>query len=417
MGGSGVQRPLKFIKYLREYGWNPIIVCPEPGMYPYFDESLEKELQAINPEVHRVKPDTIFHKGTAGGSAKKRKYPEALVKIARRILRLFMFPDNKKGWINPAVQKASEIIEDKNIEAIFSTAPPFSNHIVGKKLKDLFGIPLVLDYRDAWLNNHFMDDMFGWQKKIMRNMEQSCLERADRVLGLDDFMIENMKEAYGKAVPESTVIPHGFDPQDFENSNEPSLNYKDGKLNFLYSGLFYESNQPDIFLKAIKKAFERNLLNTEEIHLHFQGGLDERINKLIDRLGLMSNVSDYGYLHHDIAVSNLLKADVLWMISDFNSKHKQVKSGKLFEYIGTGKPILGILRNGQAKSLLKKYGAGYTCDPDDVDGLVLVLKNMYEKWKTSNDGFSEADKSYITHYDRRLITGKLAKIFDEISTQ
>lgn len=145
MGGSGVQRQLKFVKYLREFGWNPIVLCPESGMYPYFDDSLQAKLESISPEVIRVSPKTPFHLGSRTLSAKKTSVPDSLSKTARRLLRLFMYPDNKKGWIQPAIEKGLEIIQEREIDLIFSTAPPFSNHMAGAKLSQESGIPWIMD--------------------------------------------------------------------------------------------------------------------------------------------------------------------------------------------------------------------------------------------------------------------------------
>lgn len=411
-----MQRPLKFIKYLRDFGWNPIVLCPEPGIYPHFDESLQKELEVISPEIIRVSPKTFFHFG--GGSSspqKEKKVPDALAKIIRRVLRLFMYPDNKRGWIDPAVEEGRELIREKDIEVIFSTAPPFSNHIIGKRLSRETGKPLVLDYRDAWLKNHFMDDMFGWQKQKMLRMEAGCIEAADVVTVLDDFVLNEMRNVYGALIDEINVIPHGFDADDFEKNDKPTLKYKEGKLNFLYSGLFYESNQPDIFFRALLKAEELGLFHRNDVHLHFQGGLDGRIKKLITQLNLNSVVSDYGYQEHQTAVSNLLQADVLWMISNFDKAHKQVKSGKLFEYFGTGKPVLGLVNEGEEAELLREYGAGFVGTVTSEEKISAQLGKIFNQWEDGVEMKGEPD--FIKRFNRRDITGKLAQIFDKISSQ
>ncbi|MDZ7806549.1 MAG: hypothetical protein U5K71_05495 [Gracilimonas sp.] len=134
LGGSGVQRPLKFIKYLREFGWNPVVICPEPGAYPYYDDSLLEELENLSIEVHRTKANTPFHMPFL----KERKLilSERLAETGRRLSKLFMYPDNKKGWIEPAVKKATELAQTHDFDVIFSTAPPFSDHLVASELKE-----------------------------------------------------------------------------------------------------------------------------------------------------------------------------------------------------------------------------------------------------------------------------------------
>jgi len=186
MGGSGVQRPFKFAKYLREFGWNPIILCPEPSLYHTFDDSLEKELETLDLEIHRVKNADIFQKA-ATHNRKKIAVSDRKAKILRRISRLFFYPDNKRGWIKPAIHRALEIISKKNIDIIFSAAPPFSNHLIGQQLKRIKNLPLVVDYRDSWTNNHFQEDMWKWKKYILKNQERRVMAYADRIIYLDDF--------------------------------------------------------------------------------------------------------------------------------------------------------------------------------------------------------------------------------------
>ncbi len=417
MGGSGVQRPLKFVKYLREFGWNPIVLCPEPGRYPYFDESLAEELASLSVEVIRINPDTLFHVGTKSSSASQNRWqvPDLFAKIARRILRLFLYPDNKKGWIAPAIEKGNEILSSRNIKAIFSTAPPFSNHIVGKELSKSSGVPLVLDYRDAWLNNHFMDGMFDWQKKKMLKLEQECVAEADSIIGLDDFMLQQMKDEYELSEDTLQVIPHGYDPEDFEKPGQPTLDYKKGKLNFLYSGLFYEQNQPDVFLKALRKAIVEKGVSKEKIHLHFQGGLDHRIKELIRKLNFEDIVSDYGYQTHSQAVANLKQADVLWMISNFDSSHKQVKSGKLFEYFGAQKPVLGLVQDGKEAELLRQYTAGFIAKVDSIEDTAETLVKIFSSWNKQT--LPAGNSEFTGSFNRKQLTQKLAQIFDKISSQ
>ncbi|MFD2533372.1 glycosyltransferase [Gracilimonas halophila] len=416
MGGSGVQRPLKFIKYLREFGWNPIVLCPEPGRYPYFDESLQRELEAISPEVIRIKPKTIFHYGTGSSPRKRVTVSNRIAKAIRRVLRFFMYPDNKRGWIEPAVERGLEVIQRKNIDLIFSTAPPFSNHVAAATISKKSGLPLVLDYRDLWLENHFQDDMFRWQKRKMKKMESVCLEQTAAITALDPSMLESIRSSYPEIQVKnrSYIIPHGFDPEDLDRKNgDSNFRYKEGKFNILYSGLFYEQNQPDIFLHALKKADADGSIDLSDIHLHFQGGLDKRINNLIGELGFRESVTDYGYLTHEVAVSNLKQADLLWMISNFAPNHTQIKSGKLFEYIGTGKPILGLAHDGEEAHLLEQYNAGYFGDLKSEKIIISEIARLYDLW--SDGKLPEGDLDFRFQYDRKKITKDLAQIFDKIS--
>lgn len=414
MGGSGVQRPLKFAKYLREFGWNPIILCPEPGLYHTFDDSLQAELDSLKLDVYRVKNGDVFQKAASSTNGREVKIADKTAKRLRQLSRLFYYPDNKKGWIKPAIAQGLRIIKENKIDVIFSTAPPFSNHIVGKQLKEQTGIPLVIDYRDSWTRNHFQEDMWSWQKQIIRNQERSVVASADKILCLDDFIKNEFHEDYPEIKDRITVLTHGFDPDDFNEGEEKSnLNYKDGKLNFLYSGLFYEQNQPDTFLQGIASLLSEKPRLQNKIHLHYQGGLDERIRSQINRLGLDEIITDYGYLPHSRAVLNLQRADVLWMISNFHPHLKQIKSGKLFEYFGTNKPIFGLVHESEASKLLEQYGAGFWANPASVSEIKLQLYKLIELWETNK--LSVPNNKFIDQFDRKRLTQNLAKIFNVIS--
>ncbi len=415
MGGSGVQRPLKFVKYLREFGWNPIVLCPDPGAYHVFDDSLQKELDELNVEVYRVKAKTPFHFFAGNKNQQKLTISDKKAKVLRKVSKLFYYPDNKKAWINPAFQMAKDIISSRKIDVIFSSAPPFSNHILAAKLKRETGLPTALDYRDSWLDNHFMTGLFGWQKKIMKAQERECLEVSDTVIGLDKFMVNSISEHHQEIKLNPHIITHGFDPKDFESSNSNIFDYKKDKLNILYSGLFYESNQPDIFLISIKELIDENKLPKEKIHLHFQGGLDKRISQLIQSLELEEISNDYGYLSHHNAVSNLKKADLLWMISNFSKDLKQVKSGKLFEYFGSGKPILGLVHPGSASNFLEEYKSGFSTPPDYKTRLKEILYHIFKLWETNK--LPQPNKEFISKFNRRTLTSELASIFNVISSE
>jgi len=413
LGGSGVQRPLKFVKYLRNFGWNPIVVCPEPGAYPYYDSSLLEELNDLSVDVYRASAQTPFHFPFV--KSKKLVVPEKVTRIGRQISRLFMYPDNKRGWINQAVNTSLEIAKEQNFDLIFSTAPPFSDHLAATEIKKELGLPVVLDYRDAWVNNHFIDDQFEWQKKIHRKLESSCLSDSDQVIVLDEKMEASLKSEYPEISFNTHVISHGFDPDDFKGTDPPILEYKTNKMNLLYSGLFYENNQPDILLKAFEELILESRIGQDEFHLHFQGGLSGRHKRLIEELGLSSSVTDYGYLTHNIAVSNLNRADALWMISNFDPVHKQIKSGKLFEYIGSGKPILGLTHIGSESEVLKAYGAGYVAAPDDLNTVKESIMALFTNWKQNK--IKVPDQAYVQQFDRKKLTKELAKVFDTLSYQ
>jgi len=407
MGGSGVQRPLKFVKYLRSYGWNPIVLTPKPGAYHTFDETLEKELQESETEVFRVDAKTPFH--TAGQKPRKIDFiPGWIAKPLRKISTFFWLPDNKTGWIEPGVTMGEQLIKKKDIKAIFSTAPPYSNHLIAERLKKITGVPVIMDMRDDWLESHLIKYPTPYHKKKMAKIESMALGSADIIT------VINKDTQYGisKRLQQSSkvkLLNQGFDPEDFSGTES----VKTEKLIFLYSGLFYGERTPETFLKAAASFLSKNHDAKSKIEFWFQGGLDDSYKELVKKLQIENIVIDLGYVPHRQAVQNLIKADVLWLIVGHSHKANQVTVGKMFEYFGTKTPILGLVPEGSSKDLLDAYGAGFVSEPRDVKETEEQIAQIFKLWEYGR--IPEPNEDFIQNYNRKNITGELAKLLDEIS--
>tara|TARA_R110002096_G_scaffold78670_4_gene185076 strand:+ start:3288 stop:4577 length:1290 start_codon:yes stop_codon:yes gene_type:complete len=405
MGGSGVQRPLKFVKYLRKSGWNPIVLCPEPGAYHTFDDSLADELEQLDIEVHRVKGNTPFHKT---GAQKKVSLPNWLTQILRKVSVFFWLPDNKKGWIEPAQKLALELIEKKNIEIIFSTAAPYSNLMLAGNLKKNTGLPVVMDLRDEWLESHLIKYPTSWHKQKMKKIEAETLSQANVLTVIN----EPYKESIGSRYPalDIRVINQGYDPEDFAiESNEQQ---KSGKLTLFYSGLFYGDRKPDLFLESIYELLLEKPDYKSKLELHFQGGLDAQTLLLIEKYKLQEVIKDYGYVNHKVAVKNIMKADVLWLMVGHMNHSDKVTVGKMFEYFGTKKPILALVPEGGTRTLLGEYGAFYTANPGSKNEIKSELQKIFRDFE--NKTFPIANYKFVVQYDRSRIAAELAKLFSEV---
>lgn len=404
MGGSGVQRPLKFVKYLRDYGWNPIILCPDPGAYHTFDDSLNNELEQLNLEVHRVGGNTPLH--MAGN--KSVKLPSFIENNLRKISAFFWLPDNKKGWIKPGFEKALKIIEEKNIELIYSSAAPYSNLMLAADLKEKTGLPTVMDLRDEWLESHLIHYPTPWHRKKMSEIEKNTLVHADVITVIN----QAYKDSFGARFPEKDiqVVTQGFDSADFEESSDPK---KSTKLKILYSGLFYGQRTPENFLTAFKNLTDRKPEIKNLVELQFQGGLTEATLQLVSRLGLQNTIIDFGYVDHKTAVQNLIDADVLWLMVGHLKNAEKVTVGKMFEYFGAQKPILALIPDGDSRSLLNLYQASYNVHPSDLSEIEAALDKICTDF--TNDQLPKPDTSFVARYNRKNIAGELAQIFNVIS--
>ena len=405
MGGSGVQRPLKFVKYLKEFGWNPVVLCPEPGAYHTFDNSLKEELDSLEVEVHRVQGNTPLHKS----GDREVRLPKSAENALRKVSTFFWLPDNKKGWIKPGLEKAKELIVEKDIEVVFSTAAPYSNLMLAAELKKETGVKVVMDLRDEWLESHLIKYPTALHKKRMAKIEKKTLTEADVITVINDAY----KESFGSRFPEADirVISQGFDPEDFEETDKSTVS---DKLRILYSGLFYGDRSPNLFLEAVASILKEQEGLSNEIELWFQGGLDENITAEIEKLGLSELVKDFGYLDHKEAVQNLLKADVLWLMVGHMANSDKVTVGKMFEYFGAGNPILALIPEGASTELLKNYGAYYQAHPQSFEEIKSALESLIDDFR--NKKLPVPNKEFISRYNRKEITAELASVFNVISS-
>lgn len=409
MGGSGVQRPLKFAKYLRDYGWNPIILCPEPGLYHTFDESLKKELDSLGLDIYRVKGNTPFH----FTKRKNLKLPSKVEHILRSISTFFWLPDNKKGWINPAIEKAREIINTKKVDLIFSTAPPYSNLIIADRLKREFKIPTIFDFRDEWLESHLIKYHSKWHFRKMQNIEEETLSRVDIVVSINKYISNSIFSRYPKL--KIATVSQGFDPEDFSLQETKSVKEKiSNKCVFLYSGTFYPKGGLEYFLKAVKELIQEFPEISKKIQLQFQGNLPPNFDVLIGKFNLERITKKFGYLPHGKAIKNLNNANILWLLNDHTQNSKIISLGKTYEYMASNKPILGLTFESDLRDTLLSYNCSYICNPFSISDIKEQITALLKDWE--NNSFPEVNKEFVRQFDRRLLTKKLVQIFNAISS-
>jgi len=410
MGGSGVQRPVKFAKYLKRFGWEPIVVAPEPGIYHTFDESLSKELNDAGIRIERVQNSALLKAGKKSiNPSHSKPWKAALLKW---ITSWFFLPDNKKGWIDDAVKKCVELTESESISALFATAPPYSNLIAAQRVKAKTGLPVIMDLRDDWLESHLINYPTRWHYNKMKRLESDTLKIPDHITVVNSYYKSKIKDRLGKDSPDITVIPNGFDRETFAANDSSG---KNRKFVILYSGLFYGSRKPDWFLKSVKKVMEEHDDFSKHVQLWFQGGLNQSHRKTINDLGLREFVTDFGYLEHHNAVGNVMKADVLFLTLGERRHIDAVTPGKVFEYMGSKKPILAYIPEGVTRSLLDKYGAASCVSITDVDGGADAILKFYEMWKTNS--LPSGSDEFIQSFDRLNLTEQLSAILDRITEE
>lgn len=407
MGLSGVQRTLKFVKYLPEFGWRPTVLTVEPVGYYAQDESLLDELASRDVRIVR----------TAGAGPGKFLAKREVVKLPSertrkwlsRISDTFFIPDNKIGWKKTAIAKALEVNKETPFDLLFSTAPPFTDFLIGAELKAHIRKPLVLDYRDPWLSYPFKfypTPLHRWRHKVL---ERRALKASSHVVTTNRAVKEKLINQYSfLTYHDIDIIAQGYDPEDFgpQMSRPPASSRKD-RMRITYAGVFWEDRVPDYFLRALHDLFQEQPALREKIEAFFIGNFRDENLKMVEQSGLKDNTTIVGYLPHHECIEYIRSSDVLWVIVG-----DQVGSpGKTYEYIGAGKPILGLVPEGFLKSTIIEAG-GKTVAPTDVAGIKNAILEFYQQYEKGT--LKGPSQEVMDKYNRVTLTGTLAKVFNSI---
>jgi len=407
MGLSGVQRTLKFTKYMHEFNWQPTVITAGSIAYYAHDLSLLKE--AENAGVEIIRTDAFDVNSLLGAKYKTVSMPkEFFRKILSRLSKAFFIPDNKMSWAKKAYKTAKEILSKEKFDIIFVTVPPYSQFIIASKLKREFGIPLFVDYRDLWYGNHFAFYVTPYHKMKHKKLEYNALRAADKVIAINRKIKEKILLTYPFLKYDDVILlPHGYDPEDFEKAE--SLKKTSSKMKLTYSGIFYENITPEFLLRAFKELTIEKPEIAQQIEIEFIGLLREENKRIIKELNLTEYVKEHGYLEHSEVIKHLISTDVLWMMIGNISNADTISTSKLFEYFGTRKPILGCVPDGAARFALTEYGASFITYPDyinDIKETLIEIFNLFKKKKLPSP-----NEEFVLKHDRRLLTEHLTKEF------
>lgn len=411
MGLSGVQRTLKFVKYLPDFGWEPTVLTVEPHAYFAFDYSFEKEIENRPVKVWRCLPGKAF-RAVRNPKTVSMKH-EHLRFIFNRLSQLFFIPDNKKGWMHSALDFLSGK-DMASFDLIFSTAPPFTSHLIAARLKALYGKPAVIDFRDPWLENPYHIYWTPWHKKAHRALEQTAIQAADAVVLINDGIRNLLKARYTE--PDLShkmhIVEHGYDAEDFSvTSSDASVTVNNDRVNFVYCGVFYDMNTPAPLYRALALIKEKHPEIYACLAFYMVGYVQIHYRKQARMLGVEDRFIYTGYLEHPQAVAWLKAADVLWLTLGVSRKgHQNPFAGKAFEYLGSQKPILAILPDNSLKKMLEGFEHVVMAHPDHTEAIASAIMDLAKRKALHQLPVGDIEK--IRLYDRKLLTGKLAAIFD-----
>lgn len=420
-GGSGVQRWLKMSKYLPEYGWQPVIYTPENGEFPIIDASLEKDV-CPDAEVIRqpiVEPYTLYKKflgakqtetvkaGFIKEEGKKTGWKENLSLWIRGNC---FIPDARCWWVKPSVRYLKEYLKKHPVDAIISTGPPHSMHLIAMKLKEDMGIPWIADFRDPWTEIDYYGDLHltKWADRKHHRLEREVLAKADKVVTVAPDGARRLGRLGNRNV---RVIYNGFDPDDDAMAEiSPS-----DKFSITYLGVLSKAQNPEKLWEAIGELAKEDTGFSEDLTIKLIGQIDNSVTQSIESQGLNDFVSLSSYIPHDqvSAVHRSSSLLLLLLMADSEPRAKGLLTGKLFEYLASGRPILCIgPENGDAARILKETHAGQTVSFGNKEKMKETIKELYQKYQEGSLPVNTSKE--IEKYSRKALAGEYAKLLDRI---
>ncbi len=412
-GGSGVQRWLKFAKYLPEAGWEPVIFTPENPDFDLQDETLLKEISP-NLEVIRFpiwEPYQLFAKVKKKGKSHPGRILEQqkkgfLEKVAIWLRANILVPDPRVFWVKPSVQFLNELLKEGQFQAIITTGPPHSLHLIGQQLKQKHGILWLADFRDPWSQWEFLDTlpMLTFIRRRHEALERKVLQQADVVVTISPTFQRDLEKLSGRKID---LITNGYDPADIPQDFAPRPKAAN-RLHLVYTGIIDAIRNPLPLMQALKAEFEAA---GEEVSWTFVGKVSEPVQQQVKAdPWLQRHIHFAGYVSHQEVFDFYANADALVLILTDTKNAKGNIPGKLFEYLATGLPVLALGDpQGDSSEILSQAGAGAVLSHGDQPAMRQALRRLYQTAGPKQSvGSLEA-------YSRKTGSKQVAALLDRIS--
>lgn len=406
-GGSGVQRWLKFVKYLQEYGIEPVVYTVDNARYLKEDKTLLDDV----PRNTKVLKHSIWEPTDLLFWKKKKSQKSGISNINQnRFLSFirgnFFIPDPKVFWVNSSVKFLQKYLNSNKVDAIISTGPPHSMHLIAQKLHKKNKLKWIADFRDPWTDLYYNKDFSeqSFAKKKNKILEKSVLKNADCVLTVS----ESLKEQFSINARRVEVITNGYDNE--TRSAEDTV--LDKLFTISYIGLLPKQSNPKLFFKVLQELCSQNEDFKNDLKLNFIGDISDDVRVEVLKNNLEKNTSFKGYVDHEKAIEFQNKAQVLLLLIPNIEKSKGILTGKLFEYLIAKRPILAIgPEDGDLAEILKETDSGILIDFSNREQLSSEILKFYHQYQKGN---LKVNSKNIGKYHRKELTKKLAFIIKSL---
>jgi hypothetical protein len=409
-GGPGVQRWLKFVKYLPEFGIEPIVFVPENPHYPIVDSELEREvsdtLQLMRfPIAEPYKWVGLFAKKQTqkiSSGIISHKNPSFLETLLLFVRGNFFIPDARKSWVQPSVDFLSKKLKENPVDVIITTGPPHSLHLIGQSLKRTLGIRWIADFRDPWtdIGYHKKLKLLPFAKQKHLKMEQSVLDTADSILVTSKALQNLYQKRTDKAVE---LITNGFDKTEML-AGKPSAEV----FNIVHTGSLLSARNPVNLWEVLAELIKENTDFKNKLRIDLAGVVSREVLYALEENGLSEYVSQLGYLPHLEARKIQASAQMLLLIEIDSDETRQIIPGKIFEYFQAKRPILAIgPSEWEVSDMLKKTQSGMCFEHREKTAMKNYIVSCFEKF---NEGKLQVDSKNIDLYSRKNLTASLAAL-------
>lgn len=411
-GGPGVQRWLKFAKYLPDFGWKPIIYTPENPSYPLLDETLMKDV----PENIEMVRTTIWepyqlaeklnksNKKFKAGQFDVGKNQSWKSKLSIWVRGNFFIPDARVFWGKPSVKFLEKYLKENSIDTIVTSGPPHSLHLIGLGLKNKIpDLKWIADFRDPWTEISYYKHLKLTKSsdKKHRQLESAVFKNADITLATSYTDAENFRKAGANAV----CITNGFDESDSDKSIKGQISQV---FTLSYIGVLEQLRNPENLWKALDELVKENTEFAADFKLKFVGRIDDKILQSIENSSLKNHILNLGYLAHGKAVEEMQNSDLLLITNFPNESSKGIIPGKIFEYLASGKQILSFGPDkADVAKILEETQAGKHFSYQDIETIKKFILEKFELWKNA----SLLDNTQrIEQFSRKNLTRQLAEV-------
>lgn len=413
-GGPGVQRWLKFAKYLPQYGYEPVMFVPEKAHYPLLDASLQEEVpQDLKVLKYPIKEPysiaRIFSKkdtqSISSGIIPEETQQGLVQKMLLFIRGNFFIPDARKFWVKPAVKYLREYLKENQIEVVITTGPPHSLHLIGQTLKRELGVRWVADFRDPWTSIGYHQKLRllpAAQKKHLR-LEKEVLQQADQVIVTSWATAQEFEQVTQAPVQ---VITNGYDVVDL-----PAVTL-DTKFSIAHIGSLLSGRNPENLWKALGELVKENPEFDRDLQIKLVGAVGERVLQTIHKEGLATHVEKPGYVPHKEAQLLQRQSQLLLLIEIDSHQTRAIIPGKLYEYMVSGRPILFVgPENSDPQKIIQETNTGKFFNYQDKEGMKMYLRSAYEDYKA---GQLRTYPIGLQKFSRKNLTKELAGVLDKL---